>query len=82
MLCSWIGLLIDEDEEPRVCHLRQDAFGAADLPLARLTVAGLVGRLECGIGHGKRRQQPRTFFVRQSGRSQKLLRSVLQGQIG
>src|SRR6266478_6075663 len=38
-----IRLLIDQNKEQLVCHLRQDAVGAAtDLPLAPLPLPGLV----------------------------------------
>ena len=48
---QWIGLLVDEDEEQLVFHLRQDAFGAAAaLALAYLAFPGLVWWIEDGIG--------------------------------
>jgi hypothetical protein len=78
MVCSWIGLLVDEDEEQRVFHLRQEAFGAAAaLALAHLAFPGLVWRREYGRGRSKGRQHTRTLVVRQSGRGQDLSRSVL-----
>src|SRR5438128_4073795 len=78
-----IGLLVDEDEEQLVCHLRQDAFGAAAaLALAHLAFPGLVWRIEEGIGRSKGRQHTRKLVVSQSGRGQELSWSVLYGQIG
>ena len=78
-----IRLLIDEDEEQLVCHLRQGACGAAaNLPLAHLAVEGLVRRIEYGIGRGKRWQQTYPLCMRQSCRGQKLSWSVFQGCIG
>ena len=75
---QWIGLLVDEDEEQLVFHLRQEAFGAAAaLALAHLAFPGLVWRIEEGRGRSKGRQHTRKLVVRQSGRSQKLSRSVL-----
>ena len=75
---QWIGLLVDEDEEQLVFHLRQDAFGAAAaLALAHLAFPGLVWRREYGRGRSKGRQHTRTLVVRQSGRGQDLSRSVL-----
>ena len=73
-----IGLLVDEDEEQLIFHLRQDAFGAAAaLALAHLAFPGLVWRIEEGIGRSKGRQHTRKLVVSQSGRGQELSWSVL-----
>ena len=73
-----IGLLVDEEKEPLVCHLWQDAFGAATaLALAHLAFPGLVWRIEYSIRRSKGRQHMRKLVVRQSGRGQELSRSVL-----
>src|SRR6516162_2887352 len=78
-----IGLLIDKDEEQFVFQLGEDAFGAAAaLALARLTFPGLVWRIADGISRSKGWQHTRKLAVRQSGRGQKLSRSVLEGCIG
>src|SRR5712664_3207583 len=51
-----IRLLIDKKKEQLVCHLRQDAFGAAtDLPLAYLPLPGLGRWIQRCIGRSKRR---------------------------
>jgi hypothetical protein len=72
-----VGLLIDQDEQQLIGYLRQDAFGSAtDLALAHVAFQGLVRRIQCPIGGGKRRQQTGKFFVRQSGCSQKISGSV------
>ena len=40
-----VGLLIDQDEQPLISHLQQDAFGSAtDLALAHFAFQGLVRR--------------------------------------
>ena len=73
-----IRLLLDQNKEQLVCHLRQDTFGAAAaLALARLAFPGLVWRIEYGIGRSESRQHTRKLVVRQAGRSQELSRSVL-----
>jgi hypothetical protein len=73
-----IRLLIDQNKEQLVCHLRQDAFGAAtDLPLAHLPLPGLVRWIKRCIGRSKRREQTHKLCMRQSGRGQKLSRSIL-----
>ena len=76
------GLLIDEDKKPCVFHLGQAAFGAAaQLPLAYLAVPGFVQRLTSGISRDKRRQHTQKLVVCQSGRSEKLARSVFQSGV-
>ena len=78
-----IRLLIDKHKEPLVFPRRQDAFGAAtDLPLAYLACDGLIRGIEGRIGSEKRWQQPHKLFVCQSGCSEKLSRSGLQGSVG
>jgi len=73
-----IRLLIDKKKEQLVFHLRQDAFGAAtDLPLAYLPLPGLGRWIQRCIGRSKRREHTRELCMRQSGRGQKLSRSVL-----
>ena len=73
-----IGFLVDEDKEQFLCHLRQAAFGAtAALAVAHLAFPGLVWRIEDSIGRSKGWQHPCKLVVRQSGRGQKLSRSVL-----
>ena len=73
-----IRLLVDKEEEQRVCHLRQEAVGAAtDLPLAFLPLPRLVRWLQRCIGRRKRREQTHKLCMRQAGRGQKLSRSVL-----
>jgi hypothetical protein len=76
-------LLVDEYQEPFVCHLRHAAFGAtAALAVAPLAFPGLGWQREASRGRSKGWQHPRTLVVRQSGRGQKLSRSVLSGRIG
>ena len=71
-------LLIDKNKEQLVCHLRQDAVGAAtDLPLAHLPLPGLVRWIQRCLGRSKRREQTHELCMRQAGRGQKLSRSVL-----
>ena len=78
-----VGLLIDEDEQQLVFHLRQGTFDpTADLTLARLAFQGLVQRIDPGMGCGKGWQQARKLFVRQSGRGEQLSRSVFQSSVG
>ena len=73
-----IRLLVDKEEEQLVCHLRQDAFGAAtDLPLAFLPLPRLVRWIQRCIGRSKRREPTHKLCMRQAGRGQKLSRSVL-----
>ena len=63
-----LGLLIHQDEQQLVGHLRQGPFGACtDAALARLACLGLVRWVQVRIGIGKRRNQPGEFLVRQSG---------------
>jgi hypothetical protein len=73
-----IRLRRDKKKEQLVCQLRQDASGAAtDLPWAYLPVPGLVRWLKRCIGRSTRREQTHKLCMRQSGRGQKLSRSVL-----
>ncbi len=68
----------DEDKKQFVFHLWQGAGGpTTGTTLARLALQGLCSRIQQGRGGGKRREQMRTFCVRQSGRSEKLSWSVL-----
>ena len=58
----------DEDKKPFICHLWQGPGGpTTGTPLARRTLQGLVWRIQQRLGSGKRREQMRTFGVRQSG---------------
>ena len=72
-----IRLLIGTDEKQLVFPLCHAAFGTpAGLPLASLALPGLVRWIKRCIGRSKRREQPRKLCVRQSGRGQKLSRSI------
>jgi len=73
-----IGFLEDEDKKPFVFHLWQGLGGPpTGTPLAQRALQGLCWRIPQSIGSGKRREQLRTFCVRQSGRCEKLSWSVL-----
>ena len=78
-----MGLLLDKEEEHRICRLQPDPFGATpDLPLAHGACEGLVRRRECCRGRSTCRQHTRTCLVRQAGRGEKLSWSVFQGRRG
>ena len=78
-----IGLLKNEDEKQFVFHLWQGSCRpTTDSTLARLALQGLARRIQRRIGGRKCREQTRKLCVRQSGRSEELSRSVLQGGIG
>jgi hypothetical protein len=75
---SWVSLLKNEKEKQFVFPLWQGACGpATDSTLARLALQGLVRRIQRSIGGRKRREQTRKLCMRQSGRGEKLSRSVL-----
>ena len=78
-----MGLLLDKEEEHRICRLQHDTCGATpDLPLAHGACAGLVRRRAGCRGRSTCRQHTRTCLVRQAGRGEKLSWSVLQGRRG
>jgi hypothetical protein len=73
-----VGLLVDQNEESFVFHLREDTFGAAPpLALACLAFPGLLGRITSGIGHSKGREHLGELLVCQARRGQELSWFVL-----
>lgn len=73
-----IRLLVDEDEEQFINHLRQAAFGPPTaLPLPPFACPRLVRRIDHGISCRKGGQQLRKLFLCQASRGQKLSRSIL-----
>ena len=76
-----MGLLLDKEEEHRICRLQPDPCGATpDLPLAHGACEGLVRRRACCRGRSTCRQHTRTCLVRQAGRGENLSWSVFQGR--
>ncbi len=75
---SRMRFLEDEDAKQFVVHLWQGPGGpTTGTTRARLALQGLVSRIPSRIGGSKRREQRRTFCVRQSGRRKQLSGSVL-----
>ena len=73
-----MGLLLDKEEEHRICRLQPDPCGATpDLPLAHESLGRALGG-----GCSTCRQHTRTCLVRQAGRGEKLSWSVFQGRRG